>query len=108
MNRLNGRDMVSPSLRSIDMPDTCDMEAVRERIAHVLISRLGGVEEELVGTGLLDSLKAISLALTLEKEFGVSLEDISVDDMVTLSSLTRKIHSLLGQPQPPARTDSTA
>jgi hypothetical protein len=34
MNTRNGRDMASPSLRSIDMPDTCDMETVREPITE--------------------------------------------------------------------------
>jgi len=75
-----------------------DIAVVRERISSIVRDRLGGVEEELVGAGLLDSLKAISLALTLEKEFGVSFEEMSVDDMVTLTSLTQKVHSILMRP----------
>jgi len=77
------------------MQDSRDIAVVRERISMIVRNRLGAVEEELVGAGLLDSLKAISLALTLEKEFGVSFEEISVEDMVTLTSLTRKVHSIL-------------
>jgi acyl carrier protein len=77
------------------MPDRFDIEAVQSRVTEIVLARLGSVEEELVATGLLDSVKAISLALALEEEFGLPLEEMSLDDMVTLSSLTRKVFSTM-------------
>ena len=79
------------------MPRSCSAEDIPDRVVAIVLARLGGVEEELVAAGLLDSVKAISLALAIEEEFGLPLEDISVDDMVTLSSLTRKICSAMEQ-----------
>lgn len=79
------------------MPDRHDIEAVQSRVAEIVLARLGSVEEELVATGLLDSVKAISLALALEEEFGLPLEEMSLDDMVTLSSLTRKVFSTMAR-----------
>jgi acyl carrier protein len=79
------------------MPDRHDIEAVQSRVAEIVLARLGSVEEELVATGLLDSVKAISLALALEEEFGLPLEEVSLDDMVTLSSLTRKVFSTMAR-----------
>jgi len=93
--RRNAATRMGRSPRREYMQDSRDIAVVRERISMIVRNRLGAVEEELVGAGLLDSLKAISLALTLEKEFGVSFEEISVEDMVTLTSLTRKVHSIL-------------
>lgn len=77
------------------MPAGYDIEAVQHRITEIVLARLGAVEEELVATGLLDSVKAISLALALEEEFGLPLEEMSLDDMVTLSSLMRKVFSTM-------------
>jgi acyl carrier protein len=77
------------------MPDRFDIEAVQNRVTEIVLARLGSVEEELVATGLLDSVKAISLALALEEEFVLPLEEMSLDDMVTLSSLTRKVFSTM-------------
>lgn len=77
------------------MPRRDDAENLQDRVVAIVLTWLGGVEEELVAAGLLDSVKAISLALAIEQEFGLPLEEISVDDMVTLSSLTRKICSAM-------------
>lgn len=77
------------------MPAGYDIDAVQNRITEIVLARLGAVEEELVATGLLDSVKAISLALALEEEFGLPLEEMSLDDMVTLSSLMRKVFSTM-------------
>jgi acyl carrier protein len=84
------------------MSESLKLEAVRERVSAFLVSRFGRVEENLVGSGIIDSLKAIGVALALEEEFGVPLENLSVSDMATLSSLTRKVHDLTQKGAPRA------
>jgi acyl carrier protein len=68
---------------------------VRDRVVDLLVLHLGRVDEELIGSGLVDSLRAISLALTLEKEFGVVLDEMTLEDMVTLSSLSDRLHTII-------------
>jgi acyl carrier protein len=70
------------------------LDAIRERVIAVVLIELGHANEELVGNGLIDSVKAISVALSLEHEFGISLEDLSLTDMATLSSLSEKIQAI--------------
>lgn len=71
------------------------LEAVRDRVTRVVLKDVGTVEEQLIANGLIDSVKAINLALSLEKEFGVSLEDLSLADMITLSKLSHKVYSII-------------
>jgi acyl carrier protein len=70
------------------------LEAVRERVENLITRECGRVEENLLESGLIDSLKAIGVALTLEQEFQIPLTDLSVVDMKTVSSLTAKVHSI--------------
>lgn len=72
-----------------------DVQTVRDRVVDILVLSLGRAEEELVASGLVDSLKAISLALMLEKEFGISLDEMTLEDMTTLSSLSDKLHTFM-------------
>ncbi len=67
----------------------------RERVAEVFVNEFGRIEEDLVGSGLMDSLKAIDISLLLENKFGVPLEDLSMADMVTLSLLTARIKQIV-------------
>jgi acyl carrier protein len=72
-----------------------DVQTVRDRVVDILVLSLGRAEEELVASGLVDSLRAISLALMLEKEFGISLDEMTLEDMTTLSSLSDRLHTFI-------------
>jgi acyl carrier protein len=67
---------------------------VRARVERILIDRFGRVQEELVAAGILDSLKTIELALALESEFGVPLDELTTQDTMTLSALVRTVMQL--------------
>jgi acyl carrier protein len=69
--------------------------AFREGVVNVFMTEFGRVEEDLVGSGLMDSLKAIDISLILEDKFGVPLDGLSMVDMITLSSLTAKIKEIV-------------
>jgi acyl carrier protein len=76
------------------MSETLRLDIVRARIAATIAAELGRSEEDLIASGLIDSLKAIRLALTLEDAFGVPLDDLSLADMKTLSSMAEKVHAI--------------
>jgi acyl carrier protein len=85
------------------------LEEVRDRVTGVIAAEFGKLDEDLVGSGLIDSLKAIDVALLLEEKFGVSLHDISVADMRTVTSLSKKIFTIIAREKEsswPAEPDS--
>lgn len=89
------------SLATKATPEATSLEAdVRARLERILMERYGRVDEELVHSGLLDSLRAIELALALEAEFQVPLEDFAGRDLGDISSLVAKIVDRLSQRQP--------
>lgn len=71
------------------------MEDLRSGVEILLAKRFGRLEEDLVGSGMVDSLKAIDVAIDLEARFGVPLRALSVQDMRTVTSLTAAIQSIL-------------
>lgn len=79
------------------MDDLFSTSVIRERIERIVIGEFGRADEELAASGILDSLKSVSLALLLEREFDSPLRDISVADMATMSQLCQKIHSILAR-----------
>jgi len=66
-------------------------DSLRERIASIVKNKFGRIEEDLLASGLLDSMQAVQLALILEKEFSLPLDTFDLKDMSTLSSLVEKI-----------------
>jgi methoxymalonate biosynthesis acyl carrier protein len=72
---------------------------ISQRVARIVRSLLGpedsqpSVDPEFVldGSGQLDSVWALQLVVALEKEFGISVEDIDVtpENFQNISSLTR-------------------
>jgi methoxymalonate biosynthesis acyl carrier protein len=72
---------------------------ISQRVARIVRSLLGpedsqpSVDPEVVldGSGQLDSVWALQLVVALEKEFGISVEDIDVtpENFQNISSLTR-------------------
>lgn len=71
------------------------VDQVRDRISTIFIREFGRVEEDLVASGIVDSLKSIEVALILEEEFQVPLESLTMADMTTLASLSQKIFSVM-------------
>jgi acyl carrier protein len=57
-----------------------------------LISRaFGRCEEELFASGVLDSLRAVELGVLLEQEFGLSLTDLSLQDLASVTNIVDKV-----------------
>lgn len=71
------------------------VDEVRDRLSTIFIREFGRVEEDLVASGIVDSLKSIEVALILEEEFQVPLESLTMADMTTLESLSQKIFSVM-------------
>jgi len=62
-------------------------------IARKLLVEAGAPEEDLLASGLLDSLSLIQLLTNLEEHFGirVPLEDLQIDDIRSINSLARLV-----------------
>ena len=68
-----------------------EAQEVRLRVAKIIAGKYGRVEEELMASGLVDSLRAVELALALEKEFQLQPDSFALKDMRTMTSLSRRI-----------------
>lgn len=77
------------------MSDLTQTDWVRERVTMVLQKEFGKADEDLVGTGLIDSVRAIDIALIFEQEFDIQLEGLMMVDMMSISSLSKKITEIL-------------
>ncbi len=64
---------------------------VASRLRQLIKAKYGRAEEELITSGLIDSLRAVELALALEKEFGLSADSFALKDMMTITSLSQRI-----------------
>jgi 2-methylisocitrate lyase-like PEP mutase family enzyme/acyl carrier protein len=71
------------------------IDGLRASIEELLVLRFGRVEEDLLHSGLVDSLKAIDVAVDLEAKLGVPLQSLKIHDMVTVTSLTTAVQTVL-------------
>ena len=63
----------------------------RQRVMDILHMRYGRADEELMASGLLDSLRAVQLALELEAEFGLQPDSFALSDMKTVTAVAQRI-----------------
>jgi len=66
-------------------------ETIQQRVEAVIVGKFGLLEEDLDGSGLVDSLGAIELLLLLQDEFGITLSDATLKD---LSSVVRIVSAI--------------
>lgn len=71
---------------------------IADRLEQIIEARFGRVEEELMTSGLVDSMQVVELALILEEAFGLPPDGFSLEDMRTLTSLRRRIDVMRGLP----------
>lgn len=64
---------------------------VRNRLFEIITKRHGRVEENLITSGILDSLRAVELAIALEQEFRLEADSFALSDMATVTALTERI-----------------
>ena len=72
-------------------------QKVRAQVEEILRTRFGRVEEQLIRSGILDSLRTIEFALDLEAAFQLQLHHLKVEDTATLTGLTRRLIELGAQ-----------
>lgn len=77
---------------------------VAARIRQFILSRYGRVDERLMASGLIDSLRAVELAIALEQEFGLPADSFVLSDMATITALSARILSVQGGPQSGAQS----
>lgn len=70
---------------------------IRARVEAILMRQFGRVEEQLIGSGMLDSLRTIEFALGLEAEFQIQLHHLTVQDTSTITAVTSRLIELGAQ-----------
>ena len=65
-------------------------EALRARVVTIVTGKYGRSDEELMASGIIDSLSAIDLALTLERELDLQADSFDLADMRSISSIVRR------------------
>jgi acyl carrier protein len=61
--------------------------ATRDRVESLIARAFGSVNEDLVASGVVDSVRAMELLVLLEQEFAVRLGNIGMKDLATVTSI---------------------
>jgi len=87
-------------------PPAQDSDAVlRPRIQAAIHRVRGSVEEALLASGFLDSVGAMEVVAAVQKDLGISLADMQMTDMATVSTLVEAVASAVRrQAEPEGRT----
>jgi D-alanine--poly(phosphoribitol) ligase subunit 2 len=72
---------------------------VQDLLREQLLVDVGSPEEDLLSSGLLDSLTLVQLLVSIEERFGVriALSDLQLDDIRSISSIANLIANRRGQ-----------
>jgi methoxymalonate biosynthesis acyl carrier protein len=99
MTRSNGEYLTVP------LNDT--VNEVRKLLSEKLAIDVDSPDADLLGTGLLDSLGLIQLLVHLEEKFGVqiSLAEIEIEDLRSVSSIAALVVRQLVVPEQPAYSE---
>ena len=64
-------------------------------IRETLLVEVASPEDDLLATGVLDSLTLIQLLVHLEEQFSlkISLDELEIDDLRSINSITRLVQS---------------
>lgn len=72
-----------------------DIEAIKERVRQIVKEKFGRVEENLTASGIVDSLRAVQLAIALEQAFMLEADSFELSDMTSIDALSKKIRETL-------------
>jgi methoxymalonate biosynthesis acyl carrier protein len=71
------------------------IRTISQLIAEKLLVEVGSPEDDLLATGVLDSLTLIELLVHMEEHFGmrIPLDEIQIEDVRSVQSLARLVES---------------
>lgn len=72
---------------------------IRQQLSDLVHDKYGQCDELLMESGVLDSLKAVELAIEVGTIFDIETKQLKLNDMATLTSLTQAILSIQNQKQ---------
>ena len=67
---------------------------ITDVIAEKLLVEVTSSEDDLIASGVLDSLTLVQLLVDLEQRFGITipLEELEIDDFRSITSITHLVH----------------
>lgn len=66
-------------------------QVLRPRIQAAIHRVCGSVEEELLASGFLDSVRAMEVVAAIQKDLGISLSDMELSDAATVTTLVQAV-----------------
>lgn len=69
-------------------------EEIQQQIIAMVVEKHGRVDEQLISSGIIDSIAAVELAIALGKHFAVNTDSLSLTDLASLSGLSKRIYQL--------------
>jgi acyl carrier protein len=71
------------------------VRTIGKLIAEQLLVEVGSLEDDLLATGVLDSLTLIELLVNLEEHFGmrIPLDELQIEDIRSVRSIARLVES---------------
>lgn len=81
---------IDPS-QDVPPPPPDSDEVLRPRVQAAVHGILGSVEEQLLESGILDSVRAMELVAVIQDELGVSLGHLQKSDMASVTALVRAV-----------------
>jgi acyl carrier protein len=70
--------------------------SIQERVEAVIRGKFGRVETELAASGLVDSLRAMELLVSLQDEFRLELPNVTIQDLATVPRIVALIEAASG------------
>jgi acyl carrier protein len=88
-----GEGLEKSHVQELDEHFATLIHEIDELIADNLLVEVGSPEDDLLATGVLDSLTLIQLLTNLEEHFGIRipLEKLQIEDVSSVSSLARLV-----------------
>ncbi len=70
---------------------SAEIGSIKDQLKELVQSKYGRCDEMLMDSGILDSLKAVELAIEVGTLFGADTNEIKLKDMATLTTLSEAI-----------------
>jgi len=72
-----------------------DTSTIQHRVQAVILRKFGRLEDDLIASGLVDSLGAMELLLLLQDEFRIPLADVTLKDLSSVACIVSVIEAAM-------------
>lgn len=70
------------------------IESIQQQITAMVLEKHGRVHEQLISSGIIDSIAAVELAIDLGNVFEVNTDSLALSDLASISGLSKRIYQI--------------